>query len=204
MQPFNRFHSHPGIWFKAVLQTSQSLACSIMEKPHTGLDECPRILLSCFRARNSVANPKLNDDRLRLRVWTAKERLLLSQPFSLILLREMRIMQRGNFVRERNAIDEYSNWHRRAPSQLHHAAMLGGMAYEYENMNSQHFMSKRGGAGGRFGDFLGVDCANLPYLCGHNQFTNTKFTRPNTQISSSIHEAADKIAKPSITSRITS
>ena len=24
-----------------------------MEKPHTGLDECPRILLSCFRARNS-------------------------------------------------------------------------------------------------------------------------------------------------------
>ena len=31
----------------------QSLTCSIIEKPHTGLDECPRILLSCFRARNS-------------------------------------------------------------------------------------------------------------------------------------------------------
>ena len=31
----------------------QSLTCSIMEKPHTGLDECPRILLSCFRAWNS-------------------------------------------------------------------------------------------------------------------------------------------------------
>ena len=25
----------------------------ITEKPHTGLDECPRILLSCLRARNS-------------------------------------------------------------------------------------------------------------------------------------------------------
>ena len=40
----------------SVGQTAQSLTCSIMEKPHTGLDECPRILLSCFRARNSVAN----------------------------------------------------------------------------------------------------------------------------------------------------
>ena len=28
-----------------------------MEKPHTGLDECPRILLSCFRARNSAHPP---------------------------------------------------------------------------------------------------------------------------------------------------
>ena len=34
-------------------QTALSLSCSIMEKLHTGLDECPRILLSCFRARNS-------------------------------------------------------------------------------------------------------------------------------------------------------
>ena len=34
-------------------QTAQSLTCSIMEKPHTGLDECPIILLSCFGARNS-------------------------------------------------------------------------------------------------------------------------------------------------------
>ena len=35
-------------------QTEHSPTCSIMEKPHTGLDECPRILLSCFTARNSV------------------------------------------------------------------------------------------------------------------------------------------------------
>ena len=34
-------------------QTAQILTCSITEKPHTGLDECPRILLSCFRARSS-------------------------------------------------------------------------------------------------------------------------------------------------------
>ena len=33
--------------------TARSLTCSVMEKPHIGLDECPRILCSCFRARNS-------------------------------------------------------------------------------------------------------------------------------------------------------
>ena len=49
----------PCIWFKeepnqfSVGQTAQSLTCSIIEKLHRGLDECPRILLSCFRARNS-------------------------------------------------------------------------------------------------------------------------------------------------------
>ena len=35
-------------------QTAQSLTCSIMEKPHTVLNECPRILLACFRAKNSA------------------------------------------------------------------------------------------------------------------------------------------------------
>ena len=39
--------------------TAQSLTCSSMEKPHTRLDECPRILLSCFRARNSDAHLEL-------------------------------------------------------------------------------------------------------------------------------------------------
>ena len=49
----------PCIWFKeepsqiSMGQTSQSLTCSIMEKPRTGFDEFPRILLSCLRARNS-------------------------------------------------------------------------------------------------------------------------------------------------------
>ena len=50
----------PCMWFKekpsqfSMGQTAQSLTCSTtMKKPHTGLDECPRILPSCFRARNS-------------------------------------------------------------------------------------------------------------------------------------------------------
>ena len=51
-------------WFKeepsqfSMGQTAQSLTCFIMEKPRTGLDECPRILLSCFRARHSDYNRK--------------------------------------------------------------------------------------------------------------------------------------------------
>ena len=57
----------PCMWFKeepsqfSMGQTAQSITCSIMEKPHKGLDECPRPLLSCFRARNSGgrgASPK--------------------------------------------------------------------------------------------------------------------------------------------------
>ena len=58
----------PCDWFKeessqfSMGQTAQSLTCSIMEKPHTGLDECPRILLSCFRARNSSCRPSSATD----------------------------------------------------------------------------------------------------------------------------------------------
>ena len=32
---------------------------------------------------------------------------------------------------------------------------------------------KLGGAVGRFGDYLCVDCANSPCESGHNQYTNT-------------------------------
>ena len=35
-------------------QTAQSLTCSIMEKPHTRLDDCLNMLKSCFRKRISV------------------------------------------------------------------------------------------------------------------------------------------------------
>ena len=49
-------------------------------------------------------------------------------------------------------------------------------------------MSKHGGAGGRFGDYLFVDCANLPCISGRNQFINTKFTKHNTKISKSRNE----------------
>ena len=34
-------------------QTAQSLTCFTMEKPHAVLEECLKILLSCFSARNS-------------------------------------------------------------------------------------------------------------------------------------------------------
>ena len=33
-----------------------------------------------------------------------------------------------------------------------------------------------------FGNYLCVCCANLPCASVHNQFTSTKFTRPNTNI----------------------
>ena len=35
-------------------------------------------------------------------------------------------------------------------------------------------------AGYRFGDYLGADCTNLPCVRGHNQLTNTTFTKPIT------------------------
>ena len=35
-------------------QAAQSLTCSINEKPHTGLDDCLRMLLSEFRKRMSA------------------------------------------------------------------------------------------------------------------------------------------------------
>ena len=44
----------------SVGQTAQSLACSIMEKPHTGLDDCMRMLQACFRKRMSDCNLTLS------------------------------------------------------------------------------------------------------------------------------------------------
>ena len=49
----------PCMWFMeepsqfSVGQTAQSLTCSILEKQHTGLDDCLRILMPCFRKRRS-------------------------------------------------------------------------------------------------------------------------------------------------------
>ena len=48
------------IWFKegpsqfSMGQIAQSLTCSIMEKPHTELDDCLRMLQACCRKRMSV------------------------------------------------------------------------------------------------------------------------------------------------------
>ena len=36
-------------------QTAQSLACSIAEKPHAGLDDCLNMLLACFRKMMSAS-----------------------------------------------------------------------------------------------------------------------------------------------------
>ena len=46
---------------------------------------------------------------------------------------------------------------------------------------------KLGGAGDRFGDYLGVDCANLICISGNKHLTNTTFTRPIPKISKSSH-----------------
>ena len=49
--------------------------------------------------------------------------------------------------------------------------------------------------GDRFGDHLCVHCANLPCVSGCYQFTNTKFTRPITEISKSIYHPTSNIFK---------
>ena len=53
---------------------------------------------------------------------------------------------------------------------------------------------KHGRAVGRFGDYLCVDCANLPYVGGHNQFKNSNFARPNTKIPKSTRQSVSRSA----------
>ena len=43
----------------SVGQTAQSLTSSIIEKPHTGLDDCLRMLQACFRKKMSVQGGSL-------------------------------------------------------------------------------------------------------------------------------------------------
>ena len=38
---------------------------------------------------------------------------------------------------------------------------------------------KLGGAGGRFGEYLGAECSNLPFVGESNRLISTKFTKPN-------------------------
>ena len=56
-------------------------------------------------------------------------------------------------------------------------AMEGNHSTEEENgrMMSpiRQSLSARGGAGDRFGDYVWVDCANLPCVSGRNQFSPT-------------------------------
>ena len=46
-------------------------------------------------------------------------------------------------------------------------------------------VAKLEGACGRFGDNTSVDCENLALVGGHDQWKNTKFTRPSTRTSKS-------------------
>ena len=55
--------TQPCTWFMeepcqfSVCQTALSLTCYIMEKPHTRLDDCLRMLQACFRKRTSDSKP---------------------------------------------------------------------------------------------------------------------------------------------------
>ena len=55
--------TQPCMWFMeeqcqfSLGQTAQSLTCSIMEKPHTGSDDCLRMLQTRFRKRMSDSEP---------------------------------------------------------------------------------------------------------------------------------------------------
>ena len=59
----------PCMWFMeepsqfSVGQTQHSLTCSIMEKPHTGLEDCLKMLLSCFRKRMSDLHRRRSKSR---------------------------------------------------------------------------------------------------------------------------------------------
>ena len=48
-EPDILFLKHASIILRQSSNPAQSLSCSIMEKPHTGLDDCLNMLLSCFR-----------------------------------------------------------------------------------------------------------------------------------------------------------
>ena len=52
-------------------------------------------------------------------------------------------------------------------------------------LSSLSVKAKVGGAVDRFGDYLYVDRAHLLCMGQHNQFTDTKFTRPTKKISKS-------------------
>ena len=53
----------------SVGQTAQSLTCSIMEKPHAGLDDCLRMLQSCFRKRMSAVDGQRHGNALINPLW---------------------------------------------------------------------------------------------------------------------------------------
>ena len=76
----------PCIWFKeeqsqfSMGQIAHMLTCYIMDTPHTGLDECPRILLSCFRGKSSVSFPLPLLIRIPIAIALKKDRQRETDP----------------------------------------------------------------------------------------------------------------------------
>ena len=55
----------------------------------------------------------------------------------------------------------------------------------WDQLTSCPLITNHGGACERFGDYNGVNYANLSYQAGSNQFTSKKFIRPHNRISNS-------------------
>ena len=58
---------------------------------------------------------------------------------------------------------------------------VAGVFHREYTLVQQH-ITELGRRGDMFGDCLCVDCVNLLCINGHNKLTNTKFTRPCTNI----------------------
>ena len=72
---------------------------------------------------------------------------------------------------------------------LKYRAVLTDSEQKFSRQGERGYsVSRLGGPGDRFGDYLCVDCAKVPRVSGHNQFTNAELTRPITKISKSIRK----------------
>ena len=65
-----------------------------------------------------------------------------------------------------------------------------GIAFSFFLSFFPLYPTKLGETGDRFGDYLCVDCVDLPSVSVRNQFINTKFTRPIAKFSKSISVGA--------------
>ena len=84
------------------------------------------------------------------------------------------------FIRSRGQLCKSWVW----KDLLHNFAIAG---WKFQTGAPSWCIAKLGGAGGKFGEHLFVDCNNLHCVSECNKFTNTKFIRPTTQISKSIY-----------------
>ena len=95
-----------------------------MEEPHTGLDDCPRMLLSCFRKRMSVLRvilPSILSFNPKIRYPESSTR---SDSGSRI--RKLFIQSRPIVV----AVAAATHSGRRTPEGCHHSLLLGASMYD--------------------------------------------------------------------------